>query len=311
MTNDERDVDSDLWGSGARKWLRILWCYVRAGRRGGRETHVELRRRFATHWRALEAGTWQPAIARARERGAVRWGGRGSDWRRSFLAIVAEATYWWAWDFEVDRERRTRLRGAVKEMREIDADLSMLAQRMAVALGRRSELCEVFGIDSEWSSPGLDLWDLLEALFDAPEFLGMAGDSEDGLDIFLRLMRETPRHTPELSDLLALVARATPGEPFARREADSEALAKLQGVKAGSMPERVRILFAKLERQSWDDWGGKTATALDCFTPETLAPLARVAVGIRPDDEETYSALSLDTFARALSRYRAVKRTVK
>lgn len=311
MANDERDVDSDLWGSGARQWLRILRCYVRAGRRGGRETHVELRRRFATHWHTLEAETWQPVLARARARGAGRWRSWGSDWRCGFLAIVAEATYWWAWDFEVDRERTTRLRGAVNEMREIDAYLWMLALRMADALDRRSELCEAFGIDSEWSPPGLDLWDLLEALSDAPEFMGTAGDSEAGLDIFLRYMRGTSRRTPELRDLLTLVVGATAGEPFTRREPDSEALAKLQGVKAGSMPERVRILFAKLERQHSDDWHGETATALDCFAPETLAPLARVAVGIRPDDEETYSALSLDTFARALSRYRAVKRTVK
>jgi hypothetical protein len=302
------DPDSDLRGRGAHRWLRILWCYVRKGRGGGRDLHRLLRHRFASHWALLEREVWLPLIERSRERSADRWGKGMLDWRWGLLAIVAETAYWWARDIEADPKWPQAARDAAAEVRRLDKAVLDHAQRMAEALQQRTDVLNRFGIDADWSGPGPDLWNLLERLAELPRFMGTVGDSQAGLKTFLRYMRSTSRPTPDLADLLALLhEESVPGEPYAHDSQEAEAIAKAQGRPKDVWPERVRLFFASIEEQHWQDRGGQEVTALDCFTPSMLATLLRVAAGFNPHDDGEPKSLLVENIERAVNRYRAAR----
>ena len=296
-------TDADLWGAGARRWLRHVRRYVRGGRRTGLDTHRVIRRRFAEHWSTLESETWQPLMRRAHERRAGVWGAGMHDWRHGFLAIALETAYWWAFELETESGRSRELRCAVNDLRGINRKVGELAERMAELLERGAELRNRFALDAEWTAPGPDLWGLLEAV--AQHFPGTCLDPMARLDEFLRYMRGTTRRTPELGDLMSALARCVPGEPFALVAGDAEALGKTQGAQPDAWPTRVRQLFATLADPAhrWDYGTGRYVTMLDCFDAQSLASLACVAAGFNPYDGAPPS-LGVAAIEKALSRFR-------
>ena len=241
-------------------------------------------------------------MTNAHKLNADHWGRGQDDWRCGFLAIMAESAYRWAWDIESHGDRSRKLRAAIEEMRQIDVNLQRWADQMTEALERRAELTDLLGIHADWTGPGIDVWDMLEATANRPEFMGTCLDSQAKLGTFLRYMRETTRATPELEDLLAQLAMSMPGVPYARRSEDAEALKKAKGSKAGSWPERVRVFLAKLEKQRWRDTHGQEQNALDCFTPEMLSTLLNVMAGFNPHDGGP-PALGIEAVEKALQRY--------
>ena len=265
-------------------------------------------RRFADHWPTLEAETFRPLIQRARERDADRWGAGMLDWRHGFLAAVLEVAYWWGIDAEAEPDRTAELRAAADELRGIDRELRDLAGRMADLLERGDELRNRFTLDAEWSTPGPDLWGLLEEVAQWPRYQGTCLDPEAGLDTLLHYMRGTSRPTPVLGDLLNVLAMCEPGEPVALVAADAEALAKAQGTRPGAWPERVRLLFATFADPAhrWRDRRGHAVTMLDCCTPVALATLANVAVGFDPHDGGP-PALGVEAIEKALRRFRGAR----
>lgn len=292
-------------GRGARRWLRVLWVYVRRGRRSDEVVHAAVRSRFAKHWKLLESDVWRPLMERARERDAANWGHAMIDWRCNFLAIVAETAYWWAYDFETEPERTQSLRAAANELRAIDDELVDLAGDIADALDRRSEILETYGLDADWNGPGPDLWSLLEAVANLPQFQGTCLDSNAKL---LTYMRGTSRSTPHLADLMRQLENSIPGGPYAHYEIEAEALAKTKGTKPGSLPERVRLFFAALAKQEWQDTRGCEVTALDCFSPVMLATLLRVFGGFDPHNEDKPLGLTTAAVEKALNRFRGDRR---
>jgi hypothetical protein len=304
MGNAEGDADRDLWGRGSRRWLCLVWKYVRAGRVGGRENHTMMRRRFATHWHTLEAYTWRPLMQRARERDAWAWGSGLTDWRCSFLAAVLESAYWWGLDLHAEHNRTGELRAAVDELRNLDRELQDRAGQMAALFERRGELRERFNLTTEAPGPP-DLWDVLTEVASWPQYRGTLGDPAAGLSGLVRYMRQTTRPTPDLADVLGAYAASVHGEPVALHPEDREALAKRQGARAGAWPEHLRVLFAALASPElmWRDRRGREASALDCFTPAALSTLANVAAGFDPFDGGP-PALGVEAVEKALQRFR-------
>lgn len=309
MRDDEPDPDRDLWGRGSRRWRRIAWHLVRPSRGNfnGRKAHAMMWRRFADHWPTLEAETFGPLIARARERDADRWAGHGlADWRHGFLASVCAAAHWWGIDATAAPDRTAELRAAVDELRGINHELRDLAGRMADLFERGGELRDRFALEAEWTAPGPDLWGLLEEVAERPMYRSTCLDPGAGLEPMLRYMRGTTRPTPVLADLLGVLAMCEPGEPAALDAADAEALAKSQGAQPGAWPERVRLLFATLADPAhrWRDRRGHAVTMLDCFTAPALAHLASVAAGFGPAEGDGPPALGTEAIEKALRRFR-------
>lgn len=294
-------TDGDLWGTGARQWLRIVRGYVRQGQHEHFAAHRTMKRCFAEHWPTLVLETWQPLMRQARQRGAYVWGAGMRDWRHGFLAIALETAYWWGFECETDLNHSQELWGAVNELRGINREVGELAGRMADLLKRGTELRSRFSLDVEWTEPGPDLWGLLGDV--AQRFPSTAGDCQE-LAAAIRYMRGTTRRTPELVDLMDVLATCEPGDPIALQAADAEALRMRQGTARGDWPERVRQLFATFAdpRHKWRD-GGCEVTMLDCFDAQSLATLACVAVGLDPHGNHP-SALGRDAIEKALQRYR-------
>ncbi|MFO1220319.1 MAG: hypothetical protein U1E89_18305 [Burkholderiaceae bacterium] len=187
----------------------------------------------------------------------------------------------------------------------IDDELVNLAGRIVDAIDRRRDITETYSLGAEWSGPGANLWDMLEAVAHLPAFQGTCLDSTAKLSVLLSYMRGTSRATPGLGDLMQQLRDSTPGKPYARRAIEAEALAATRGAKPGELAERVRLFLADLASEQWEDRHGRYASVLDCFTPTMLATLLRVVGGFDPHDEDNPPALTIAAIERGLSRFRS------
>lgn len=261
-------------------WARTALRWVRAHRRNtGLELHRTLVRRFAAGWPYLQRDVWPQLFKRAASAGQHLHDENANLWGRGVLpALVLECAYWWAAE---DEATTARTRVLAAEVQKLDVTIMDLAERLAAALRRRTEIREMNGIGTEWSGPGLVFEDVIEATVESRP--GYQYRVQEPLGEFLQRGRQTSASSPSLADLLGTVTGSAIGPVWASDGADLASLGKIKGGNAEADAVKVRRFFAMLGEQQMADRAGRLMRPLYWLTAKGIATLLCVAVGEDPE----------------------------